>query len=77
MNGRATITEFELLTTALINVGEQGILSLLKEKGAPIRGTLWLERDGTYEWTDSQSPGSLTRIVTWTKILPAKSENEK
>jgi hypothetical protein len=50
--GQCEIHELEYLMDGYSNSGEQLVLSILKEKGAPVNGCLILEPDLiNYEWT--------------------------
>lgn len=74
-NGKAEITAMEIMHCVHLG-GEQAILSLLKEKGAPITGTFLHEQDPTFEWKAVLAPDRMSQTVSWRKILPAKPETE-
>lgn len=68
--GTARVTRQDLLASGLVVEGnhDQVIMSILKEKGAPVEGTVYLTADVEhYDWSvkDEQKTGD--RIYGWCK----------
>ena len=59
------ITQEELLK--MFRYDEQGLFALLKKKGAPIKGTFYLEPEEGYDWMQTTDIRTQDVIYTVTK----------
>ncbi len=64
-SGTVNIDRFEI--AASCTGGEQAVLRLLKEKGAPIKGDVFLSLDSAYSWERTENQHLACTVFTWRK----------
>lgn len=71
--GATRITELEIVEAPRGFDSKQTLLHILKSKGAPVEGSLYLKPSRKYVWSETQDLWDGTILVTWEKIPDKKT----